>query len=169
MRYIWVLLAGLFALFGAVYASSAAAQNLTSEQFKDWTIRCQAIPESRDKLCEMIQSISQNTTGKTLAQIALGRKDSNSPWLSFLLVPLGVDIPFGVYLVHENGLEDRAMVVRCTNAGCRARWSPNDASIAAMKAGSASQLVFRNIENKAVRIPLSMSGFTAALAKLQQD
>ena len=162
-------MAGLFALVGAVYASSASAQGLSSESFTDWTVRCQALPESRDKLCEMIQSVSQNSTGKTLAQVAIGRKDANSPWLSFLLVPLGVDIPFGVYLVHENGLEDRATIVRCTNAGCRARWSPNDASIAAMKAGQQSQLVFRNIENKAIRIPISLNGFTAALNRLEQD
>ena len=169
MRYIWVLVAGLFALFGAVYASTASAQGLTTEQFKTWTVRCQAIPESKKKLCEMIQSVSQNSTGKTLAQIAIGRKDENSPWISFMLVPLGVDIPFGAYLVHENGLEDRATIVRCTNAGCRARWSPNEASISAMKAETASQLVFRNIENQAVRIPLSLSGFTAALNRLKQE
>ena len=169
MRYIWVLMVGLFALFGAVYASIASAQGLSTEQFKNWTVRCQPLPESGNALCEMIQSVSQNSSGKTLAQIAIGRKDSNSPWISFVLVPLGVDIPFGVYLVHENGLEDRATIVRCTNAGCRARWLPNEESIAAMKAGATSQLVFRNIENKAIRIPLSLSGFTAALSKLEQN
>jgi invasion protein IalB len=168
VRYFWILFVGICAVFGAVIASNASAQQLTTEQFDTWTVNCQKGAANGRDLCEMVQTISQNSSGKSLAQLAIGRKDSNSPWIGIVLVPLGTDIPFGVVLVHENGLEEVATIIRCTNIGCRARWTPAADSIAAMKAGRSSQLVFRNIENKPVRIPVSLNGFSAALKRLSQ-
>jgi invasion protein IalB len=166
VRYFWVLFLGIFALFGAVYASVAAAQEITSEQFKSWTVRCKKVDGGKNA-CEMAQAIARKDTNKTLAQIAIGRASKTAPWSSVILVPLGVNIPAGVVIAYETGKQDQAKIIRCTSAGCQATWSPSDESIEAMKSGSNSILAYRGEDNRVKKINLSLAGFTAALKKIE--
>ncbi len=159
----WLLaLAALTAAGG-----SPAAEPDKPRVFKDWRIQCEK-PEGSAEHCHMFQGRVLKEDGKRLLHIAVGYSPTQDDQvIAILTLPLGISLPPGVSLQVDDGEPLTLEVEHCIPQGCRVLLQLDDKLLGAMKAGNQATVTFRDVSRQPVGVPVSLSGFTAALKALK--
>ena len=140
-------------------------------EFENWRLRCEAATEQRPEFCEMRQWIV-DAQGNRVALAAVGRlPDIDKPGFLFIL-PLGISLPPGTFLKIDQSEEQRVPVERCEQQGCRIELVLEGELLSRLKAGTqatVSSYVHDGRGNlRRVDVPLSLLGFSAALAEVMK-
>lgn len=136
------------------------------EKIEDWTLRCATLKDGKVS-CEMVQAVRQPDSGKELMLMAVGYPPGEKQLLAWIVLPLGVLLPPGLGLKVDDGEPARLAIQYCETAGCLAPWAPTDAELAALKAGTKLTVIVHDRSGKQFGLPVSLKGFTAALARIQ--
>lgn len=151
----------------AILSAPVAAQDVpqaTTATYRDWTLRCDHLPESPPrKVCEIVQAVRANDGQAVLAQIVIGQPAPDRPTKLIVQLPAGVWLPANATLAAPSGETVAATFTRCMQL-CIADADIDPALIAALKAApEPAKLVFQDGNRKVIELPISLNGFTAAI------
>ena len=156
-------------------APKTAAPNPQSQdgkQFQDWILHCEVMTEGKPEACEMRQQIVDKQ-GARVVLVIVGRVPNvDSPGM-LILMPLGIALPPGVFLKIDDGDRQRLEVKICAKEGCRVEVVLKPDLLAQLKAGTKGTVIFYIFDRKGkgqeVDIPISLLGFSAALAEVMKS
>ena len=166
----WRCLAGL-ALAMCTAASTARAidapEGTVKAQHGDWQIVCKDPPPgAKAGVCALVQSVTaedRNNIGLTV----YFQKFSNGTRVLRVFAPLGVLLPPGLGLKIDDKDVGHAPFLRCHNFACYAQVVVEDALIEQLKTGKTAIFIIFQTEEAGIGIPISLNGFSEALAALQ--
>jgi invasion protein IalB len=144
------------------FASAQAPLAAKPERFDDWRVSCPPT-EAQDAACEITTDLigeSQRDGTVTAHAIITSGKDGKEV--------MNFTLPYGVALVAGMGLHIGQDPVRvfpfrtCNAAGCIAATTLGEDLFNALKNGDDAAIVFARLDGRAVSLPLSLKGLSAA-------
>ena len=165
---------GLVAAFAAsAWLTSAHAQEADAEaegvqRFKDWAVACPKSEDEGKKNCQAVQRLTVSESGKQVMQISVAYLDGQEDPVAIIILPLGMLLQTGALLTVDGEEIGRLGIQRCEPGGCIAPLVLDEKVLGIFKSGTKGQITVQNATGKDVPIPLSLSGFTAALAELKK-
>jgi len=148
-----------------------------------WKVQCETRSPGKDasgkaappqKVCAMVQ-ISRD---KKRPQIALSlimrqqKQGDRSATMMQIMAPIGVFLPTGIALEIDGAAVGRVPFVRClpqTRVApglCTATAEAQKTTLAKMKAGQAANFIIYEAPGAAIKMPISLEGFTASYKAL---
>lgn len=164
----------LLSFVGAVTvlpANNAFAQQsvdgTVKAQHGDWQVVCKAPPPgAKSETCALVQSVTaedRNNVGLTV----YFQKFSNGTRVLRVFAPVGVLLPPGLGLKIDDKDVGHAPFLRCHAFACYAQVIAEDQLVEQLKAGKTAIFVIFQTEEAGIGIPISLAGFSQALAELQ--
>ena len=134
--------------------------------FDDWQVRC--APAGDD--CFMYQ-LALDQEKNPVAEVSIVKLPASSEAAAGVTVvsPLGTLLTTGVTLQMDGGEKRQYPFAWCSQVGCFARFGLAQASVDAMKRGSAGSLTLVSVNRPEapVTLAISLKGFTAAFDSLE--
>jgi invasion protein IalB len=170
----WLAAFGLVAMISSS-AGSALAQSLpqtpeggtVKAQHGDWQVVCKPPPPgAKNEVCALVQSVTaedRNNIGLTV----YFQKFSDGKRVLRVFAPLGVLLPPGLGLKIDDKDVGHAPFVRCHNFACYAQVVVENPLIEQLKNGKTAVFIIFQTEEAGIGIPISLAGFSQALAALQ--
>jgi invasion protein IalB len=143
-----------------------AQEGTVKAQHGDWQIVCKDPPPgAKNEVCALVQSVTaedRNNIGLTVYfQIF-----SNGTRVLRVFAPLGVLLPPGLGLKIDNKDVGHAPFLRCHTFACYAQVVVEDPLVEQLKTGQTAVFIIFQTEEAGIGIPISLAGFSAALAEL---
>lgn len=163
-------------------APAGPAPELVAENGK-WKVQCETRPAGKDengndvpeiKACAMVQ-VSRDEARPQVALSLIMRfqkQGDKSATMMQIMVPIGVFLPTGVALEIDGEAVGRVPFVRClpqTRVSpplCTATAEAQAATLEKMKKGSEASFIIYEAPGKAIKMPISLNGFTASYKAL---
>jgi invasion protein IalB len=150
-------------------ASAQDADRPTAEEpqfFDDWGFRCSG--EGEVDSCEIFQTLVVSEGQQRLLHMAIGYVQGVERPIGVMVVPLGVALPPGLTIQIDDGEQQTFEFERCDQAGCRVELLMGSDLIEGMRAGGTMNVTVVDASRQGIQIPVSLSGFTAAMTALQE-
>ncbi len=166
-------------------APDRPAPELIAENGK-WKVQCETRPAGKDaegkdvpavKACAMVQ-ISRDEKRPQIALSLIMRvqkQGDKSATMMQIMAPIGVFLPTGIALEIDGAAVGRVPFVRClpqtrVSPGiCTATAEAQDATLAKMKSGTAANFIIYEAPGAAIKMPISLNGFTASFKALMDN
>ena len=163
-------------------APAGPAPELVAENGK-WKVQCETRPAGKDengndvpeiKACAMVQ-VSRDEARPQVALSLIMRfqkQGDKSATMMQIMAPIGVFLPTGVALEIDGEAVGRVPFVRClpqTRVSpplCTATAEAQTATLEKMKKGSEASFIIYEAPGKAIKMPISLNGFTASYKAL---
>ena len=143
----------------------AAGNDVTTESFQDWEVRCQGNTEGPTP-CAMAQLVTQPDSNQPLMQVVLDYPPQiDDPVMSFY-VPLGVRLAPGLQLVVDNGEPIQFPYQVCQEQGCRADAPIEPAMLQQLRSGNTATLSMISPRGERMDVDISLIGFTDASTRI---
>jgi len=126
-----------------------------------WATACSATSRLQPLTCAMEQRVILRETGQQLASVIIQTPAAGEATLVVRL-PLGLSIADGVTFEVDEDEITRLDIQTCEANGCFIRTPLTDEILVALRRGSQLILALKNNLNSDIRIPISLSGFSAA-------
>ena len=162
----WALLTLALTLALVLPVAPAAAQDLETARYKDWTLRCQ--PREGLPACDVFQAIVDRQQNRQLLQLSVAYSEELDKYAFQAILPLGFLIQPGALVrvdggAGEGGADfDSLKVSRCEATGCFLEGEATAAMIEAFSSGLKGQIVLLGRQGEPFAIPFSLEGFSAA-------
>lgn len=134
-------------------------------QAETWVINCSGEDTDAGKRCILSQTLVVKETNQRLVSVALRRADKDDGLAMVISLPLGLFLPAGGSFAVDGGKATRFVVQTCDQGGCYAGTKVGGDLLATLKGGSQLKISFQALNKKNIVVPLTLTGFTAALAK----
>lgn len=161
-----VTLGWLLAAFGSS-AFAQAPEGTVKAQHGDWQVVCKAPPPgAKSETCALVQSVTaedRNNVGLTV----YFQKFSNGTRVLRVFAPVGVLLPPGLGLKIDDKDVGHAPFLRCHAFACYAQVVAEDKLVEQLKTGKTAIFIIFQTEEAGIGIPISLAGFSQALAALQ--
>ncbi|MBV0892419.1 invasion associated locus B family protein [Paracoccus sp. Z118] len=129
----------------------------------DWAVRCMRTPDGNDP-CELYQLLKDDQD-VAVAEVSVIPFEGEAAAIMNFVAPLETDLSAGLGFRVDSGAEQRYPFMVCAAVGCISRVGLTQAELGGLKrggSGTVSLLPFGgDPEQHMVRLPLSLSGFTA--------
>ena len=164
-------------IFGCISAGAVWAQDGTSKQYGDWTLRCSA-QQNGAKVCSLRQRVLAGEGQDMLAEVSLNlaRLDGQARVLLVMNSPEGVALNVAPgFVVDGKGFGAAGEAVNlswrtCIRQLCRAAAILSPEQQGAVMAGNVMTMGYRRFqEGKTTAFPISLKGVTAGLAALSSQ
>jgi invasion protein IalB len=183
---VMVALFGIGSLAAPAQAQLATGKNLSpfdlpplpqkeikKKKFGNWTQQCDVRPGVKEQKCALTQSVigTREERQHRILTITVGYFGTEKKLGMILQVPLalGVFLPAGLKLNVPDTETSPIAVQFCVPQGCRATTTLSQDLVSAMKTTDKGSLEVQTISKRAIRIPISFKGFTAALKSLAKS
>jgi invasion protein IalB len=154
-------------LAAAPAAAQAPEGGTVKAQHGDWQVVCKPPPPgAKNEVCALVQSVTaedRNNIGLTV----YFQKFSDGKRVLRVFAPLGVLLPPGLGLKIDDKDVGHAPFVRCHNFACYAQVVVEPPLIEQLKTGKTAVFIIFQTEEAGIGIPISLAGFSQALAALQ--
>lgn len=158
---------GLLCAVTGTASAIDAPEGTVKAQHGDWQIVCKDPPAgAKAGVCALVQSVTaedRNNIGLTV----YFQKFSNGTRVLRVFAPLGVLLPPGLGLKIDDKDVGHAPFLRCHNFACYAQVVVEEALIEQLKTGKTAIFIIFQTEEAGIGIPISLNGFSEALAALQ--
>lgn len=140
------------------------------EEFGQWTTKCVSNGDGADA-CHIFQKVVVEGEGDSekAVQMSVGFAPGESTPVTVLRMPLGLWLTHGVVLTVDGGESQQFPVQICAPAGCQTTLQLEADMLETLKQGSRLDVTTFNARQEAVRVPISLEGFAAAVSALQSD
>jgi invasion protein IalB len=147
----------------------AGAQPQDGQVFQDWTARCEADPQNAAVTrCYIVQAVVVGEERQRIMLMAIAYPPGQEKPLATAILPLGTDLRPGIEVAIDDGEPKRYPFTVCTPDGCQAHIPLDGAQMAAFKKGVSGSVAFRRPPGRrAIKVPFSLKGFTAAVDSLK--
>ena len=161
------MLAGAMALIAlGTFSNQATAQGAVKSVHNDWQVRCDALPDTQDEQCALIQSVTaEDRANVGLTVIVLKTADHKSK-LMRVVAPVGVLLPSGLGLKIDQVDVGRAGFVRCLPNGCVAEVVMDDNLLKQLRNGQTATFIIFQTPEEGIGFPMSLKGFGDGFDKL---
>jgi invasion protein IalB len=153
------------AMFMAFAQAVAAPKD--GQIFKDWRVRCERPAEAEKATCYIFQDLWLRKIKQRLLHIAVAYHEGSEKATIILTLPLGILLPPGVEIQVDKTEPFRLAVEQCIEQGCQAITQLDAERLAAFKNGMKARVTFQDGKRRAITVPVSLRGFTAALNSLK--
>ena len=170
MKEIFKIVCAAALALGAM-ASAATAQSAmkVGDAIGDWIFNCRALSAS-DTVCGLNQRIAATKSKRPIMSLTLRKVGPEKKLALIVNVPLGVYLATGIGAKLDEGEQFNQIWQTCTQQGCQAALSLDEAKTKAMKSGEKLLVGFKGRPDaKAVTIAASLKGVTAGLKALGVD
>lgn len=151
--------------FSQQQPGTASGNDVTTESFQDWEVRCQRNAEGPPP-CAMSQLITQPGSDQPLMQVILDYTPQiDDPVMSFF-VPLGVRLAAGLQLSVDNGEPIQFPYQVCQEQGCRADAPIEPSMLQQLRSGNTAILSMIDPRGDRMDIDISLIGFTDASSRI---
>jgi invasion protein IalB len=160
------------AVLSLFFSSSAFAQEAKPAEAKPaeanpWAVNCASGARVNELQCQVSQNLTESKTGQRVLTVTI-RKENDKGGLAMLLaLPHGLFLPSGASYQIDQGEKVTVAIQTSDQNGAYAAAPLTPELITAMKAGTNLNVGMESVTRKAVAIPVSLAGFTAAIDKLQ--
>lgn len=138
----------------------------TTQEIGDWLLECFEAPLEQ---CQIYQRILLND-GAAIALVAAFAWDSEREVLrAQIALPLGIDLQREATISSSSGYSVKAPFSRCTQQGCLIEGVVPDEMVAAFARSTGAQIAVFIPDRGEFEVPLSLDGFTAALAQISPE
>lgn len=159
-------------LVGMATMNPSMGQDEEPTKFKDWFARC----ETRELFppCDMIQTLVDKESKARVLQFSVSYEGTADRYGVQVIVPLGVLLPAGA-VVDVDGSSNTVLKElsynRCEHNGCYLEGLFDEQSFDPLKKGIAANVTLYDMNGASISLPVSLSGFSAALdyVKLQNQ
>lgn len=160
-------MAGTLATVAWSAAALAAEDGTVKAQHGDWQVVCKDPPPgAKGDVCALVQSVTaedRNNVGLTV----YFQKFANGQRVLRVFAPVGVLLPPGLGLKIDDKDVGHAPFLRCQNFACYAQVVVEDALVEKLKTGKTAIFIIFQTEEAGIGIPISLAGFSDALAALK--
>jgi invasion protein IalB len=141
----------------------------------DWKVQCEKIPEGQappgtpSEQCGMVQTTAnekQPQAQLTIIIVKQKEKDKIVPAMR-VMAPLGVFLPTGIALEIDGAAVGRVPYARCTRQVCYATATASPDMFEKMRKGTAANFIIYQGPGLGMPMKISLNGFSAAFADLQ--
>ena len=144
-----------------------AQDNTVRAQHGDWQVVCKAPPPgAKSEVCAMVQSVTAEDRPNVGLTVYF-QKFANGTRVLRVFAPLGVLIPPGLGLKIDDQDVGHAPFLRCHSFACYAQVTVQDDLVERLKNGKQAIFIIFQTEEAGIGIPISLAGFSQALASLQ--
>ncbi|MBT2773641.1 invasion associated locus B family protein [Halomonas sp. ISL-60] len=151
--------------FSQQQAGAASGNDVTTESFQDWEVRCQR-NAAGPAPCAMSQLVTQPDSDQPLMQVILDYPPQiDDPVMSFF-VPLGVRLAPGLQFSVDNGEPIQFPYQVCQEQGCRADVPIESSMLQQLRSGNTATLSMISPRGERMDIDISLIGFTDASARI---
>ncbi|MBT3534881.1 MAG: invasion associated locus B family protein [Rhodospirillaceae bacterium] len=154
-------------LFLLTSLAPALAITAREKDYQDWRLRCERKDDKSPENCFIMQIAKSTKEKRDVLRIGVRYPEPEKPAMVFLTLPLGVYLPTGLQLQIDDGEKLRIPMEICLPNGCHTRMALVGELLKNLKAGQLAQLVFHDSRQQQITVPVSLAGFTAALAALK--
>lgn len=155
--------AGMYFFLGQGSASKVA----TISFYGDWRLNCPA-PEETDRVCELVQSVTDKRTGETIFRLAVRRNKDGSEEMA-IIAPFGILLQPGVGIALGE-IEPRKVDIEvCDETGCLAVFPVDDKFFSAIRTRDLGTVVMTDMTGKPVSLPISLKGLDEGLSALRSQ
>lgn len=147
--------------FSQQQPGTASGDNVTTESFQDWEVRCQRNAEGPSP-CAMAQLVTQPDSDEPLMQVMLDYPpQAEGPVMSFF-VPLGVRLAPGLQMSVDGGEPIQFPYQVCQEQGCRADVPIESSVLQQLRSGTTATLSMFGPQGDRMDLDISLTGFTDA-------
>lgn len=172
VRLFLLCLAGLGALTLPHVASAQENKNpemadgTIKAQHGDWQVVCKPPPAgAKNEICALVQSVTAEDRPNVGLTVYF-QKFSQGMRVLRVFAPVGVLLPPGIGLKIDNVDVGHAPFLRCHTFACYAQVTLDDKLIGQFSGGKTAIFIIFQTEEAGIGIPLSLNGFSQALAAL---
>lgn len=144
----------------------AAAKASPQQPSQPWLVNCAST--GAQVACEANQRLVVQKTGQLLLAVTVRIPPESQTGAMMLHLPHGLFLPDGISLDIDGKDGKKQAVQTCDQKGCYAGLPIDDPYLKELQSGKTLTIAFRNLQKEDMRIPISLSGFKEAYAKLQQ-
>lgn len=162
-----LLLAGAALGAGGMYylgMKDGGSDVATISFYGDWRLNCPA-PSETDRVCELVQSVTDNRNGEAIFRIAIRRTDAGEEMA--VIAPFGILLEPGVGIAFGETEPRKLDIEVCDEAGCRAVIPVDDKLFANLGAREMGTAVMTGITGEMVSLPISLKGLSDGLSALR--
>ncbi len=171
--------AGLAALWLGLAAGPALAEDARPAQPKPaesnaktadanpWAVNCSSGSATTELQCQVSQNLTEAKTGQRVLTVTVRRDNGNGSLAMLLALPHGLFLPSGASFQIDQGQTTTIAIQTSDQNGAYAATPLSADLIKAMKSGTNLNIGMESVTRKPVTIPVSLAGFTAAVAKLE--
>ncbi|WP_245948794.1 invasion associated locus B family protein [Paracoccus lutimaris] len=152
----------------AAPAAPQVGQPYAKETHGAWTLRCMKTETGADP-CELYQLLKDKDNSPVAEASVIPMTGNNVEAVITFVAPLETDLSAGLGLQVDAAKEARYPFMLCARVGCISRIGLASAELDPLKRGSAATvtvLPFGSKKEDMVKLPLSLSGFTAGMTAL---
>jgi len=160
----------LLVMVGALSLPQAAfAEEAGVKTYDDWGHKCEKSPDGKDELCYVFQNVTKKEGGQLVLGARIAYRADQADPLVVVTVPLGSLLPPGAALMMDGVEPLKLTYFLCAAEGCTTVATPMPtALIDAMKKGEQAVVRVAAPNKQVVGLPLSLKGFSKALASLKK-
>jgi invasion protein IalB len=131
-----------------------------------WALNCSSPNAATGGLdCRISLTLRRKETGQILMGVTIGKAPDGAMVLN-LTLPHGLYLPSGVSYQVDSGAKNTAVIFSSDQNGAYANIRLTPELLARLKAGSVLNIGLETVSRNPLNIPVSLSGFTAAVARL---
>ena len=171
---LWLLAASV----GPAFAEDAAkeAQSKQSQpkeagpkpaDANPWAVNCSSGSAAGELQCQASQNLTEAKTGQRVLTVTVRRDSSNGGFAMLLALPHGLFLPSGASYQVDQGQKVVIAIQTSDQNGAYAATPLSPELVKTMKSGTNLNIGMESVTRKPVTIPVSLAGFTAAIAKLE--
>jgi len=165
MRSVFSAFLLVLAGFGLL-SSPVSAEEVTT--YGDWGYKCDKAADGSNELCYVFQNVTKKEGGELVLGVRIAYREDQPDPLIVATVPLGSLLPPGAALVMDDVEPIKLAYFLCAQQGCTTvATALTPAMIEAMKKGEKAVVRVAAPNKQVVGLPLSLTGFTKALASLK--
>lgn len=153
--------------------------NVTTKQYRDWTLRCVKI-QKKDE-CEVVQTLQVNNSNLkfTIAYTNFINEENELKEIINIITPLGVNLQKRVSLAFHKGTRVNLPYIKCEVVGCIISITNNSKDPAvislfnqikkAMQTSVYFEIIINGFNQKPILVKSSLQGFESALKELNNS
>jgi len=129
-----------------------------------WLVSCASVTGTM--ACEAEQTLTIKKTGQILLKVSVRVPEKSEKGAMMLQLPHGMFLPDGVTLAIDGKAPKKEPIQTCDPKGCYVGLPLDAAFLKDMESGKALSVTFKDLKKNDIKIPVSLSGFKEAYAKL---
>ncbi|MBZ9893275.1 invasion associated locus B family protein [Mesorhizobium sp. BR1-1-6] len=147
-------------------AQPPAAQSKPADA-NPWAVNCSSGAANSELQCQVSQNLTEAKTGQRVLTVTVRRDNGNGSLAMLLALPHGLFLPSGASYQIDQGQKTTIAIQTSDQNGAYAATPLPPELVKAMKSGTNLNIGMESVTRKPVTIPVSLAGFTAAIAKLE--
>lgn len=132
-----------------------------------WQVSCGKPPGASREKCALVQSVTAEDRPNVGLTVIFLKSIDGKKQLLRVVAPLGVLLPTGLGLKIDDKDVGHAPFLKCGKVGCIAEVVVNEELVGKLQKGGTAVFIIFQTPEAGIGIPISLKGFTPALAALK--